>query len=225
MKEKYQRIKEIVEEELSCSSHDMNHVLRVYNLCLRLAKSEPRVDLDVLKAAALLHDIARVKEDEDDSGKIDHAVLGSKMAEEILKNLGYSQDKIEAIKHCIVTHRFRSEREPKTKEAKILFDADKLDAIGAVGTARSFMLAGQYNEKMYSNVDVEKYVKGNLVGGEPDGRIKVISKHAPNLEFELKFKKIPDKLYTSKAKEIAEQRINFMEQFFNRLEKEIEGEL
>lgn len=225
MEEKYQKIKEVVEKELSCSAHNMEHVLRIYNMCLHLAKDESDVDLDILKTSALLHDIARAKEDKDDSGNIDHAILGAEMAENILKDFGYSNDKIQAVKHCIIAHRFRSGNEPKSKEAKILFDADKLDVIGSIGIARSFMIAGQYGEKMFSKVPIDEYIKDNLVDGKPNGRIKVISKHAPNLEFETKFTHIPNKLYTAKAKIIGEQRINFMKQFFDILNKDINGKL
>ncbi len=220
---KIERIKKIVEGELSCSAHDMEHVLRVYSLSLKLAENED-IDLDVLKAAALLHDIARVKEDQDNSGKIDHAILGAEMAEKILRELNYDQNKIEAIKHCIRAHRFRGSEKPKTLEAKILFDADKLDAIGAIGIARCFMLAGKYGERIYSKKSVEEYAKENLVGGKLDGRIIDITKHAPNLEFEIKLKRIPEKLYTEKAKQIANERVKFMEEFFERLEKELFSE-
>lgn len=225
MEEKYQRIKEFVEKELSCSAHNMEHVMRVYNLCLSLAKDESDVDLDVLKVAALLHDIARVREDEDHSGDTDHAILGAEMAENILKDLDYSKEQIEEIKHCIIAHRFRGRNKPKTKEAKILFDADKLDVIGVIGIARSFIIAGQYGEKMYSDVPIEEYIKENLVGGKPDGRIKDISKHAPNIEYETKFKHIPERLYTPKAKELAKQKIEYMKQFFEILRREIKGEI
>lgn len=225
MEEKYQKIKEILERELSCSAHNMEHVMRVYNLCLHLAEGESDVDLDVLKTAALLHDIARVKEDKDNSGNIDHAILGAEMAEEILRDFDHSDENINKIKHCIVAHRFRSGNEPKTKEAKILFDADKLDVIGVIGIARAFMIAGQYGEKVYSNMPVDEYIKDNLVGGKANGRIREMSKHAPNLEYETKFKYIPDTLYTQKAKEIGKQRVEFMKQYFERLEKEINGEL
>ncbi|MEA3329984.1 MAG: HD domain-containing protein [Nanoarchaeota archaeon] len=225
MEEKYQKIKDIVEKELSCSAHNMEHVMRVYSMCLHLAEDESDVDLEILKTSALLHDIARAKEDKDDSGNIDHAILGAEMAENILKDFGYSNDKIEAVKHCIVAHRFRSGNEPKTKEAKILFDADKLDVIGSIGIARSFLIAGQYHEKMFSNVPVDEYIKDNLVGGKPNGRIKVIAKHAPNLEFETKFIHVPNRLFTEKAKLIGEQRINFMKQFFDILNKDINSKL
>jgi len=79
---RHKRIREIVEKELSCSAHNLDHVLRVYNLCMFLSKYEENVDLEVLIPAVLLHDIARVKESKDKSGEIDHAILGSEMAED-----------------------------------------------------------------------------------------------------------------------------------------------
>lgn len=225
MEEKYRQIREAAENELSCSAHNMEHVMRVYNLCSLLAKDLPDIDWDVLRTAALLHDIARVKEDQDNSGGTDHAILGAGMAEKILRKISYPEEKVEHVKHCIITHRFRSGERPKTKEAKILFDADKLDVIGAVGIARVFIIAGQYGEKLYSNVPTDEYAKDNLVNGKPSGRIKQISKHAPNLEFETKLKHIPSGLYTRKAKEIAKERIDYMKRFFERLKGEISGRM
>lgn len=221
MEEKYLKLKHIVEKELKEASpaHDINHVMRVYNLCLHLAKYESNIDLDVLKTAALLHDIARMKE----SQVVDHAVLGAKMSEKILRELEYTEEKIEHIKHCIISHRFRGESKPETKEAKILFDADKLDVLGAIGVARSFIIAGEVGERIYSDSPLDQYIKENLVGGKPNGKIKDLSKHAPNLEFETKFKHIPDILYARRAKEIANRRLDYMKQFFETLEKEIKG--
>lgn len=224
MEEKYQRIKEIAEKELSGSSHDMEHVMRVYNLCLRLAKNQSDVDLEVLRTAALLHDIARVKENDDNSGNTDHAILGADTAENILKGLGWSKDRIMLVKDCIITHRFRSENRPRSKEAKILFDADKLDVTGAVGIARSFIIAGEYGERLYADIAIDEYARDNLVDGKWDGRIKEMSKHAPNLEFETKFKHIPEELLTIEARKIAKPRVEFMRRFFERLRSEIRGE-
>jgi uncharacterized protein len=225
MESKYQRIREIIEKEMSCPAHNIEHVIRVHNLCLHLAGSEPNINLGILRTAALLHDIARVREDQDDSGNTEHATLGAEMAGEILDKLGYSTESVESIKHCIAAHRFRSGDNPRTGEAKILFDADKLDIIGSVGVARSFMIAGQYGERLYSDVPIDEYIRENLVGGSPGGRIREISKHAPNLEFETKVKHIPDRLYTQEARRIALQRVEFMKQFFGRLEREIAGEI
>ena len=220
MEEKFTRIREIVERELSCSAHNMEHVLRVYDLCLHLAEGEP-LNMVVLKAAALLHDIARVKEDEDTTGYIDHAVLGAYMADKILKELKFTKEKREEIKHCIITHRFRSNAKPETREAQILFDADKLDVLGAVGVARCFMVAGKYNESIYSDIPLDSYAKDNIMDGTYHGRIKDISKHAPNIEFETKFKYIPTILYTEEARKIARERIDFMAKFFEQLKREI----
>lgn len=197
-----------------------NHIIRVYNLCLLLAKYEEDVDLEILIPSALLHDIARVKESQDKTGEIDHAILGSEIAEDILRMLEYDEEKIEKIKHCITTHRFRSGNEPKTIEAKILFDSDKLDVIGATGIARTFMLAGQFGQRLTANESINKYLKANTV---ENGRLKDVSKHTPFIEYELKFKKIPQKLYTKKAKEIGKERLKFMEEYFYRLNSEIEG--
>ena len=216
---KHKKIIQIVKDKLTCSAHNLDHVFRVYNLCLVLSKYEKDVDLEVLIPSALLHDIARVEESEDKTGKIDHAVLGSKIAEGILENLEYEQEKIDKIKHCIITHRFRTGNEPKTIEAKILFDSDKLDVIGASGIARTFMLAGQFGQRLI-NEPLDDYLNTNTV---ENGRIKDVSRHTPFIEFEVKFKKIPDKLYTRKAKEIGKRRLEFMEEYFNRLKLEIEG--
>ncbi|MEW9097132.1 MAG: HD domain-containing protein [Clostridiaceae bacterium] len=217
---KYKKIIEIVQDELTCSAHNLDHVFRVYNLCLLLAKHEKDVDLEVLIPSALLHDIARVKESRDNSGEIDHAVLGAEMAENILRSLDYEEEKIEKIKHCIIAHRFRTGNEPKTIEAKILFDSDKLDAIGATGIARTFMLAGQFGQRLSVNGPLDNYLNDNTVN---NGRLKDVSKHTPFIEYEVKFKKIPEKLYTKKAKEIGIERLKLMEEYFNTLKLEIEG--
>lgn len=219
-KMKYEKIIKIVQDKLTCSAHNLDHVFRVYNLCLLLAKYEKDVDLEVLIPAALLHDIARVEESQDKTGEIDHAVLGSSVAENILRKLEYEEEQIKDIKNCIITHRFRTGNEPKTIEAKILFDADKLDVIGASGIARTFMLAGQFGQRLTINDSLDDYIKSNTV---QNGRLKDVSKHTPFIEYEVKFKKIPDKLYTEKAKEIGRERLQFMDEYFNRLKAEIKG--
>ena len=110
--------------------------MRVYRNAMVIAADDPTVDIDILLTAVLLHDIARVKEDQDNTGKTDHAIVGAEMAEIILKKLNYPPEDIEKIKHCIQTHRYRTSSPPASKEAKILFDADKLDLLGALGIAR-----------------------------------------------------------------------------------------
>lgn len=222
--DKYQIIKERVHQELSCSAHDLEHVHRVETLALRLAGDRPEIDRDVLRLSALLHDIARVKEDHDLSGQIDHALLGGEMAEAILRELGFDEKTIGQIKHCVVSHRYRGNHVPETPEAKILFDADKLDVIGAIGIVRSYVITGQYGEPIYSDIPLETYIQENLAGGKPDGRVIDIHKHTANLEFELKLRHIPERLFTPEAKQIAKERICFMTEFFSRLKSELAGE-
>jgi len=230
--QRLQTLQDIVRKQMPYTAHDLDHVLRVYRLALLLAEKEKNSnqkadrknkdgpDLEILLPAVLLHDIGRRLEEEDKSGNIDHAVAGAEMAGPALAGLGYSQDNIKRIQDCIKTHRFRSSCPPQTIEAKILFDADKLDVLGAVGIARSFMMAGRHGERIYRDVSPEQYEKENTAA---NGRIINKSSHASNLEFELKLKKIPERLYTSGAKEIARDRLCFMEMFFQNLKDEIEG--
>jgi uncharacterized protein len=225
METNYPRIRKIVERELSSSHHDMEHVLRVFNLSLHLAEHQPDVDLDVLRTAALLHDIARVKEFQDETGKVDHALLGARIAQGILRQFGYPEEKIDKIKHCIAVHRYRQSKEAKTKEAEILSDADKLDALGAIGVARVFMMAGHFGQRIYADTPIEEYLKSNVVNGKPEGHLKNVKEHTPNIEFELKLKHIPERLYTQKAKDMARERLRFMDEFFKRLRNEISGVL
>lgn len=222
MREKYLELKEIMERELSCSAHNIDHIIRVSDLCETIAENEKNVDMDVLIPAALLHDIARVRESEDKTGNTDHALLGSEMAESILTEKGYDVDQIQRIKHCIASHRYRTGYSPESIEAKILFDADKLDAIGAIGIARCFMISGKSGQTIRVVEDTKAYSDLNL---SSNGRIKDLSKHTPFIEYELKLKKIPEKLYTSEAKKIGKARMEYMNAFFSRLKTEIDGEI
>ncbi|MDD4784282.1 MAG: HD domain-containing protein [Candidatus Paceibacterota bacterium] len=135
-----QKVKEFAEKyfkDNKDSVHDMDHVLRVYNMVLKLAKNE-KVDLEVLKISVLFHDIGKIKEAKDKTGKIDHAIESAKLAKPFLITLGLKESKIQHILDCIISHRHRNNIEPKTLEAKILYDADKIDSIGAVGIAKAF---------------------------------------------------------------------------------------
>ncbi|MEM3715074.1 MAG: HD domain-containing protein, partial [Nitrososphaeria archaeon] len=127
--ELFEKIRKRSEEFYKHSHHDRFHVERVYNLAVRIAKEEDsNVDLDVVKAAALLHDVARSMEDE---GKIkDHAIEGAKIARRILKEVGFPEAKIEKVVYCIMVHRYRNNLKPEIIEAQILQDADRLDMLG-----------------------------------------------------------------------------------------------
>ncbi len=217
-----EKIKKIVKKELEyCPAHNFDHVTRVYNLAVYLAEGE-NVDLEIIKLGALLHDIAGKKELNDSSGNADHAIEGAKMAKSILKNLKYPKEKIKHIENCIISHRYRTNSKPQTQEAKIIFDADKLETIGAIGIARAFVWVGRNNAHIYRKIDTEKYARENL-GGSINGRIQDKSKHSPQLNWETKDKYILKYLYTDKAKKIAKKRIIFTTKFLKKLENEING--
>ena len=109
-------------------SHAFDHTERVCNLALKIGKKE-KADLDILKAAALLHDISRLKED---NNEIEcHAEHGAEMAEKILKEMNFPEEKIKNVDHSIKVHRHSKGLSGETKEAEILQDADRLDALGA----------------------------------------------------------------------------------------------
>jgi len=120
--------------------HDFMHTERVLNLALHIGEKEG-ADLEIITLSALLHDIAR-KEQDESKGKICHAQRGAELAKDILKEKGMDEDKINRVIHCIEAHRFRNGCIPESIEAKVLSDADKLDAIGAIGIGRAFSFSG-----------------------------------------------------------------------------------
>jgi len=192
-------------------THDWSHVERTYKLCVKIGSRE-KADLLVLKAAALLHDIARMDEDLS-SGRICHAERSATMAKKILKEVDFPEMKISQVIHCIESHRFRGRRKPRTLEAKILSDADKLDAIGAIGIARAYSYGGEHGYRLYG-----KTPKNYRLQRFKDPRV-----HNPVIEYRQKLRKIKDRLLTKTGREIAKGRHRFLTMFFKRLFEEIDG--
>ena len=198
-------------------THDWQHTLRVKAIARRIASKEQRdLNLEILDLAVYLHDISRQEED-DSSGSVDHAKLGATKAKEILTSLNYPENTIQQVIHCIEAHRFRKnedDQRPKSVEAEILFDADKIDCIGAVGVARSFLYAGENGYQLF------RPLPPTYNGASRNKDPKV---HTANIEYEVKLKFIKNILFTDEGKRIAEFRHNFMAEFFTRLEDEVEG--
>ena len=122
-------------------SHGFDHVERVLALALRLG-AESGADERVLALAALLHDVGRARED-DDAGATCHAAVGATMAREVLLRHGADARCVRRVADCVRRHRYRGTARPVSLEAKLLFDADKLDSLGAVGIGRAFLFAGE----------------------------------------------------------------------------------
>ena len=194
--------------------HDWTHVERVKNLSLSIGRQEG-ADLNILETAALLHDIGR-KEEMKSKGLFCHAEKGAEIAEKILKKHGVNEKTIENIIHCIKTHRFRGDNIPETIEAKVLFDADKLDSIGAVGVARDFLFAG--------NAGSGNLYTGNEKKLSKTGKDYMFTKEdSAILEYEVVLKHIKDKVLTPTGKKIADKRHEFMKSFFKRFWEEVKG--
>ncbi len=194
------------------SAHDFDHVLRVLALAERLARAEG-ADLDIVRAAALLHDIAR--SDEDESRGDDHAAMAAERAGIILRERGTGPERVDAVRHAIAAHRFRGSVAPQTLEAKVLFDADKLDSIGAIGIARAYAISGALNQRLWGEVAADAVATRNQRN----------SSHTAVAEFAVKLSKVRERMFTASARQIAEERHAYMVAFFERLEREVKGEL
>lgn len=191
-------------------SHDWSHTERVYRLSLQLAAGLG-ADLQIAGSAALLHDIGRQEQDES-KGEICHAEAGTRLARTILQDLGLDEESVGRVLHCIETHRFRGDKTPSTLEAKILFDADKLDSIGAIGIGRAFQFAGEVGARLHNSGTV---LNGTRSYSREDTAYR---------EFTLKLCKIKDRMLTAEGARMAEQRHRFMVEFFARLDAEVTGE-
>jgi uncharacterized protein len=195
------------------AAHDFEHVLRVLRLAERIGEAEG-ADMEILRAAVLLHDVARLAEDQ---GGPCHAEAGAQRARQILA--GHPQHKVEAVAEAIASHRFRTAVMPHTLEARILYDADKLDAIGAIGVARAYAIAGRCAQRLWAPAP-QSYA-GRGIG---DARGDVADPdHTPVHEFIFKLSRLKDGLHTATAREIAVQRHEYMARFFERLANEVNG--
>lgn len=183
------------------TTHDFDHVMRVYRLAERIG-TEEGANMAVLRTACLLHDIAR--EDQDLGRITNHAAEGAVRVRKVLD--GQPPEFVEAVVRAVATHSFRDGNAvPESLEARILFDADKLDAIGAIGVARAFTFGGSRGRRLWAPLS------------SPE--------HTAYTEFEVKLRKLKDHLFTQTARALAEERHAFMAEFFDRLAREVSGEL
>jgi uncharacterized protein len=192
--------------------HDFEHVLRVYRMAERLGKEE-NADLEILRAAALLHDAEGSAPDAE--LRISHHHQSAAFARQVLIQEGWDNQRIEQVEHCIRAHRFRSDGEaPQTIEAKVIFDADKLDVLGAIGVARVIGYASINHAPFFVQPSAQFLASGVEEPGEP---------HSAYHEFLFKLIKIKERLFTQTARRIAIERERYLRGFFERLMEEIAG--
>jgi uncharacterized protein len=195
--------------------HGFDHILRVYHMAVKLTLTE-NADLDIVRAAALLHDAQSSETEGGDEGRLDHHHASAEFARQVLSSEGWPEYLIEAVLHCIRAHRFRDQSEqPRSIEAKILFDADKLDAIGAIGVARALAYSVMEGLPFYAEPSNSFLQNGYTQPGEP---------HTAYHEHIYKLSKIKTLLYTPAALAIAERRHRLMMAYFSQLAAEFREE-
>ena len=206
MRTGYPAIEAYMQSCMTDSAHDMEHVYRVLYYALNIAKHEGGADIPLLSAACLLHDIGREEQFAD--ARVDHAVCGGEKAYRWLVKNGYSDGFADAVRDCIRTHRYRSSDPPQSLEAKILFDADKLEACGAIGMARTLFYKAQVGDPLYLLDE-----NGGVSDGTDDAGPSFFK------EYRFKLEHVYDKFYTWRGAELAAKRrvaaVSFYEALLN----------
>jgi len=200
------------------AAHDYDHLVRVIALADKIQASEGG-DLPTIWAAVAFHDIGQERERRHGG---DHALIGSALAAELLKDTSFPQQYIPAVQQAIREHRITGGITPQTLEGRILYDADKIDCLGAIGIGRLYCITGRYNQKVYAPIpdDIEEPIDPQI--------IRILRRrhdYSPSIEFQLLFTDLPDHMTTNTGREHARERFAFMQEFFTRLRQEVEGEL
>lgn len=187
-------------------AHDFSHILRVYRMA-RIIGLEEKADMSVLLPAALFHDLGSKKGAGLERGQSGQAATSPMVS--FLQGKGLDQDKIERVLYAVDVHSFSLRVLPATLEARILQDADRLDAMGAIGIARLFVTGGALGRMMYHLQD--PFCRER----EPDdGRW--------NLDhFYQKLLKLESGMHTAAAKRLAARRAQVLKQYLLDLEEEI----
>lgn len=200
------------------AAHDYDHLVRTMALADTIQAREGG-DLPTIWAAVALHDIGQERERRQGG---DHALIGARLAAELLANTQFPQQSIAVVQQAIRDHRMTGGVRPQSIEGRILYDADKIDCLGAIGIGRLYIITGRYNQKVYSPVpeDIVEPVDPLFVRSlrrRPD--------YSPSIEFQLLFGNMLEHMTTVTGRMLAEERYVYMQEFFSRLQKEVKGEL
>lgn len=206
----YEQIEGYMLECMKDSAHDKDHVYRVMYGAMTIARDEKVEDMDVLIAACLLHDIARAEQMADPA--VCHALAGGDKAYAFLTGIGWPEERAGHVRQCIRSHRFRKSAPPESMEAKILYDADKLDVTGVIGLARTLAYNGAVNQPIYSTAADGTILDGS--GDEPDSFCR---------EYRFKLEKVYDRFLTRTGAALAKARQQAAADFYRSLMDEVCG--
>jgi uncharacterized protein len=200
----------LLQEGTLDASHDFDHILRVTSIAENIQAHE-QGDLPTIWAAVAFHDLGQERERREGG---DHALIGAEMAQSALRDTQFPQDRIPAVQQAIREHRLTGTVFPTTLEGRILYDADKIDVLGAIGISRLYCITGRYNQKIYTPVpaDISEPADPATIRA-----LRRRSDYAPNIEFQLLFRDLPARLATPTGRKIAQQRYDYMTDFFQRL--------
>lgn len=187
-------------------SHDFNHIMRVYKNAQKLCKKE-KANKKLILSAVLLHDIVSYPKS-DKRSKIS-SLKSAEEAKKLLKKLNFSLDEIQIVSDAIRDHSFSRGNTPKTLEGQILQDADRLDAIGAIGIARVFAVGGSEKRPFYNNED--PFCKKR----KPDDQVWTLD------HFYKKLMKLESLMNTKAAKIEAKKRTKVLNAFLSELKREL----
>lgn len=207
--QEYELFEGYMQDCMKDSAHDREHVYRVLSNALDIAETEAGVNHDILVCACLLHDIGRKEQLENPA--LCHAQVGGDKAYCFLLEHGYSKEFSAQVRSCIRAHRYRQSEPPETVEAKILFDADKLDVTGAIGIARTLAYQGAAGQPLYS-----RRSDGSISNGEGD------ELHSFFREYKFKLEKIYGRFLTRRGGELAARRRQAAELFYESLLNEVQ---
>ena len=189
-------------------SHDLGHLRRVWASCRQIsAELDTPVDQEVLYAAALFHDVINLAKDDPDRHRA--AALSADHAVGFLAAKGMAPETLSAVHHAICAHSFSAGVVPESLEARILQDADRLEALGAIGIARCFNVSGQLGRGLFDAQD-------------PLAQRRALDDRAWALDhFEIKLYRIAQTMQTAPGRALAQERVSFMRKFVAQLLAEI----
>lgn len=188
------------------AAHDLAHIQRVAATAIMLARAE-QAELAVVLPAAWLHDCVSVAKSSPQRAQASR--MAADAADEFLRAAGYPPTYLPAIHHAIEAHSFSANITPRTTEARVVQDADRLDALGAVGVARCLMLSGQLGRRLYD--PAEPFPKQR----SPNDQLNTID------HFFTKLLRLAESMQTAAGRDEAMRRTAFMHQFLTQLAGEI----
>jgi len=190
-------------QEAADGAHDIGHLQRVWANARRIALDEGAVDWPVLEAAVWFHDLVNLPKDSPERA---HAsTLSAKAAVAFLRDDGFAAEKLDAVAHAIAAHSFSAGIAPETPEARILQDADRLEALGAIGLARMFLISGRMGGGILDMDDP-------LALNRPLDDKRFALDH-----LEVKLMRLPATMQTRTGRALAEERAEWMLSFRTRL--------